>query len=200
MKRKKGLSLILSGVMLLLAAAGFTVYNIEDSSRADKASAAAVAVLADTIDSASPSAVPVVSAPEVFAEMPMTEIDGKRYIGIIEIPALELQLPVMNEWSDENLKDSPCRYSGSCYTNDLVICAHNYAKHFNGLRYIDIGEDVYFITLEHQVFHYVITNRETLQPYESKRMKTPDGWDLTLFTCYLGGQTRCTLRCNLVEG
>ena len=198
MKRKKGTALILAGVMLLLAAAGFVGYNVTDSMRADKASAAAAAVLLDKIEEVAPSAVTQQPDTEVFTEMRTVEIDGKSYVGLIEIPALDLLLPVMSDWSYENLKNAPCRYAGSCYTNDLVICAHNYPKHFNGLRSIDLGEDVYFITVDDQVFHYVITNRETLQPAESERMKTSDGWELTLFTCYIGGATRCTLRCNLV--
>ena len=26
-----------------------------------------------------------------------------------------------------------------------------------------------------------------------------DDWDLTLFTCFIGGRTRCTVRCTRVE-
>lgn len=199
MKRNKGTALILAGVMLLLAAAGFVGYNVTDSMRADKASTATAAVLLNTIEEVTPSAVTQQpDAAEAFTEMRSVEIDGKSYVGLIEIPALDLLLPVMSDWSYDNLKVSPCRYAGSCYTNDLVICAHNYPKHFNGLRTIDLGEDVYFITVDDHVFHYVITNRETLQPQETERLKTAGSWELTLFTCYIGGATRCTLRCNLV--
>ena len=80
-----------------------------------------------------------------------------------------------------------------------MICAHNYASHFNGLRTIAMGEDVYFTAVGGKTYHYVITNRETLNPDEAERMSTPDGWDLTLFTCYIGGATRCTIRCSLAE-
>lgn len=137
---------------------------------------------------------------EVVPEMPVREQDGLRYIGIIEIPALSLSLPVLENWSYDLLKISPCRYAGSYFTNDLVICAHNYAAHFNSLRYVDIGSDVYFTTVNGESFHYVINNRETLTPEENDRMITTNGeWDLTLFTCYIGGATRCTLRCSLSD-
>ena len=49
-------------------------------------------------------------------EMPVEEIEGNGYIGLLEIPALGLSLPVMSEWSYPNLKLAPCRYSGSAYT------------------------------------------------------------------------------------
>ena len=48
-------------------------------------------------------------------EMPETEVDGHRYIGVLEIPALELELPIMSQWSYPNLKIAPCRYQGSAY-------------------------------------------------------------------------------------
>lgn len=201
MKFRKSTALILSGVLLLLGAAGFAVYNNADSDRAGKSAASIAAVIAEGLPTKpAAEATPQNGNLDRFVpEMETKEIDGALYIGIIEIPALELTLPVRESWSYDALKLSPCRYSGSYYTNDLVICAHNYASHFNGLRTIAMGEDVYFTAVGGRTYHYVITNRETLNPDEAERMSTPDGWDLTLFTCYIGGATRCTIRCSLAE-
>lgn len=196
--KKTGLSLIMAGVLLLLGAAGLTAYNIADSMRARQAVEAIIGPIAEAIDQQEPSSM-VRPEGDAVPEMPVRLQDGLRYIGIIEIPALNLSLPVLENWSYDLLKISPCRYAGSYFTNDLVLCAHNYAAHFNGLRYVDIGSDVYFTAVSGQTFHYVIDNRETLTPDENDRMITPNGeWDLTLFTCYIGGATRCTLRCSLV--
>ncbi len=138
--------------------------------------------------------------PQKTPEMQTEIIDGRAYIGAIEIPSLKLSLPVLADWSKDLLKVSPCRYAGSCYTNDLVICAHNYASHFNALRWIEMGEDVYFTTVNGDVFRYITVNRETLQPDEITRMRESGGaWDLTLFTCYIGGYSRCTVRCERVQ-
>lgn len=197
--KKTGLSLIMAGVLLLLGAAGLTAYNIADSMRAKQAVEAIIGPIAEAIDQQEPSSM-VRPEGDAVPEMPVRIQDGLRYIGIIEIPALNLSLPVLENWSYDLLKISPCRYAGSYFTNDLVLCAHNYAAHFNGLRYVDIGSDVYFTAVSGQTFHYVIDNRETLTPEENDRMITPNGeWDLTLFTCYIGGATRCTLRCSLVN-
>ena len=197
--KKTGLSLIMAGVLLLLGAAGLTAYNIADSMRAKQAVEAIIGPIAEAIEQQEPSSM-VRPEGDAVPEMPVRIQDGLRYIGIIEIPALDLSLPVLENWSYDLLKISPCRYAGSYFTNDLVLCAHNYAAHFNGLRYVDIGSDVYFTAVSGQTFHYVIDNRETLTPEENDRMITPNGeWDLTLFTCYIGGATRCTLRCSLVN-
>ena len=82
----------------------------------------------------------------------------------------------------------------------MVICAHNYSSHFNGLRWIEPGEEVIFTTVDGVRYRYIITTRETLFPTEVDRMiDAQDNWDLTLFTCFIGGRTRCTIRCTRVD-
>ena len=144
--------------------------------------------------------------PDDSADMPTFTVDGYNYIGILEIPSLELTFSVMDGWDYTRLKISPCVYSGSYKTNDLVICAHNYARHFSPVKWIDMGADVYLITVDRKVYHYRVTNRETVQPDSVEHMientnNTADGsvtneWDLTLLTCNTGGQTRCAVRCG----
>jgi sortase A len=103
----------------------------------------------------------------------------------------------MADWDDEKLKLSPCRYAGSYYTNDLVIAGHNYARHFSSLKWLPEGSRILFRTVTGEEFAYVIKRIETLQPEEIEKMVSEDTgtWDLTLFTCTTGGQSRCTIRC-----
>ena len=143
-----------------------------------------------------------ISTAEAFEEMPTEIIDGESYIGILEIPSLDLILPVMENWDYDRLKISPCRYSGSYYSDDLVICAHNYARHFSPIKWINLGEDVYFTNVNGVRLHYKTSNIETVQPTQVDLMigtdsnaSSGDNWDLTLFTCNTGGQTRCAVRC-----
>ena len=209
MKRRKGTVLILSGILMLVAAVGLTVYNFSDDSRAENQSRQAFNFVVEAItqnaaenqaSAQSPSALLPASAAGTVPEMPTVEKDGSPYIGVIEIPSQGISLPVLADWSYENLKIAPCRYAGSYYADDLVLCAHNYRSHFNPLRWVDMGEDVYFTTAAGETIHYVIANRETLQPSENEKLVTPsDEWDLTLFTCYVGGATRCVIRCLRAE-
>jgi len=132
--------------------------------------------------------------------MPVEVIDGYRYIGVLEIPGLDLSLPVMEEWDETRLKISPCRYTGSYYTDDLVICGHNYASHFSAIKWIDIGERVLFKAVDGVVYEYIVTNREVLQPRQVEDMiESEADWDLTMFTCTTGGQTRCAVRCEYIK-
>lgn len=131
-------------------------------------------------------------------EMPTTEIDGVKYIGILSIPELDLEFPVASEWSYPQLKKTPCRYSGSAYSNDLVICAHNYRNHFGRLSGISEKTVIVFTDADGNVFHYEVYDVEILKPNQAKEMKEYDD-GLTLFTCTLGGRTRMTMRTVLIE-
>ena len=131
-------------------------------------------------------------------EMPTKEIDGETYIGVVEIPSLELSLPVMSDWSYPQLKKAPCRYVGSVYSHDVVICGHNYDRHFGRLKELVPGDEVRFTDMDGNVFRYSVCAVEQLAKTAVEEMQTGD-WDLTLFTCTKGGVMRVTVRCALEE-
>ena len=128
--------------------------------------------------------------------MPVQEIDGEGYIGILQIPDLALELPIIGEWSYPRLRTAPCRYVGSAYTHDLIIAAHNYASHFGGLVSLAQGSEVIFTDMDGNRFIYAVSGTEQLPGTAIEEMESGD-WDLTLFTCTIGGAARVTVRCVL---
>lgn len=206
-KNSKGNILIFLGILMILGALGLTGYNLWDANRAREAAEQITDQLIDKIDESVKDEETAAPYVDPNTPMPVEVIDGYEYIGILEIPSEDLSLPVMNEWDYTRLKISPCRFTGSYYSDDLVICAHNYDKHLGRLLNIDLGVDVYFTNVEGLTIHYIVTNRETVEPTDVERMIENTGnsetslldWDMTLFTCNLGGQTRCAVRCSRVE-
>lgn len=124
-------------------------------------------------------------------------IDGYEYIGYLSIPSLGLDLPVMADWDYPRLKLSPCRYVGSTKTDDLVIAAHNYDRHFGRLSQLTGGEEVYFIDMDGVLSSYEVVETSILMPTDIEEMTSGD-YDLTLFTCTYGGKSRVTVRCNRI--
>ena len=61
-----------------------------------------------------------------------------------EAEALDVEVPVMSTWSYPQLRIAPCRYQGSAYLDNLIICAHNYDVHFGGLKHLEPGDAVAF--------------------------------------------------------
>ena len=132
-------------------------------------------------------------------DMPIMTIDGQEYIGYLELPTLDLSLPVMSQWSYAGLKIAPGRYSGSTYADNMVVCAHNYAKHFSPIKWLTEGAQVYFTDMDGMRWTYEVSYVENLQPTQIEEMtektEESDEWDLTLFTCTTGGSARCAVRC-----
>lgn len=200
--KKKGSFLMTVGVLLILAAAGLSGYNIYESTQAQIVSDRAVEKMTEVITDVEPQTVgeqpDYVTFPE--KEMPTIEIDGERYIGMLEIPDLNMTLPVAaGEWSYAKLRKAPCRYSGSVYQDDLVVAGHNYRSHFSKLKSLDIGSEIRFIDIDGNVFYYSIGWIDILQSTDVEEMTDAAEWDMTLFTCTYGGKERYTIRCIRTE-
>lgn len=209
-KIKSGKGLIIVGLLLIAAALFLTGKNIWDISRAKITSQAVIAELLPVVEDEneqmeSLEANAIVTVPVIpdyilnpDMEMPTELIDGNEYIGIISVPDIDIVLPVMETWSYPNLKISPCRYTGTAYKKDFVICAHNYKAHFGNLKYLDVGAKILFTDIDGNEFRYEVAEIDFLQPTAIEEM-TSGGWDLTLFTCTVGGAARVTARCMLQE-
>ncbi len=131
-------------------------------------------------------------------EMPETIIDDYAYIGVLEIPACSLELPVISEWSYPALKVAPCRYEGSIYTDDMIIAAHDYKAHFKAVRDLKGGEKVLFTDTDGNTFTYEVTGKETISGSDLAGLKDGE-WDLVLFTCTFDGRSRVVVECSRVE-
>lgn len=130
--------------------------------------------------------------------MTEVEIDGYAYVGYLSIPAINLEVPVMSEWDYTRLKIAPCRYAGSAGTGNLVICAHNYTRHFGPIRNLVSGDLVYFTDMDGMIWKYGVVLADLLSSVEVEDMTAGD-YALTLFTCTYSGQSRVTVRCKRID-
>lgn len=122
-------------------------------------------------------------------------IDGYNYIGIIEIPSINLKLPVMTTFDYDRLKIAPCIYYGSIETNDLVICGHSYKNHFRYLKELKNGDIITITDMNSNTYYYEVELVEILKPTEVLEM-IDSSFDLTLYTCTSDSRNRITVRCN----
>ncbi len=213
-KRKNRLGRFFTGAGLILVASAvlLLMYNLWDSRRAEESQEE---ILAEYL-SENKKASEVPSDPDGEAadsqdipdymldpdmEMPeftLSSLGDISCIGILEIPALDLQLPVISEWSYPALRLAPCRYTGSAYKGDLVIAAHNYQSHFGRLKTLSTGSEVIFTDAVGNRFVYQVAVIEALTPWSVEDM-TSGEWPLSLFTCTLDSQNRVTVRCEYSE-
>ena len=138
MRKWIGVICVFLGVVCLLSSVGFVAYNRwEDMNAKDIAQD-----LLENIQSIIKEKQPEQFLPE---EMATVKVDGYDCIGILSVPVLDLELPVLTDWSYAKLKKAPCHYYGTYYEKNFVIAAHNYKAHFGRLPELQKGDSV-FIT------------------------------------------------------
>lgn len=195
-----GVCLAAAGALFILAALCLVGFNVHEDWQARRQ---AEAILAQV-----EGALPLADAGTAFsgpAEEPgildqqgvgtaAIAVDGSSCIGILRIPALELALPVMRELSYPSLRKAPCRWQGSAQEGDLIIAAHNYDSHFGRLKNLQAGDAVTFTDADGRLFRYRVSEQQLLEGTAVEEMRAGE-WDLTLFTCTVGGKQRVTVRC-----
>lgn len=199
MRKSPGILCIVIGCVLLLAALGLYGYNRYEDAQAGAEAQVVVQdleqKLEQTVSKAESTETSSDSEEMLSPELPVVMLDGYDYIGVISIPAIDIKLPVMSDWSYPKLKISPCREFGSSRTDDLVIAAHNYESHFGKLGSVSVGDNVIFTDMDGVENHYIVQKTDILQPTDVDAVEH-SGYDLVLYTCTYGGKTRVTVFCD----
>ena len=191
MPKKSGVILISLGAVLILAALLLLLYNRSEDRRAGQE---AESLLEDVRSAMAANADP---EPQ---EEPAEEITYD-YAGVIAIPNLSLELPVIDQWSYARLKVAPCRQSGAAADGDLVIAAHNYKSHFGYLDRLEPGASVIFTDMEGTVYRYAVEEIRQLAPEDAEDVSSvfSSEYPLVLYTCTPGGKARVAVFCRWAE-
>lgn len=204
MRKRLGVCCIVLGICCLLASVGLIVYNRWEEENAQNASKNILQDVQESILNHTPEESTLEDSDQdeseeisvdIPKEMLTTQVDGYDSIGVLSIPILELELPVLTDWSYAKLKIAPCHYFGSCYEKDFVIAAHNYRSHFGRLSALQPKDLILFTDISGTVHCYEVVLLETLPANATEEMIT-SGFDLSLYTCTPGGASRITVRCN----
>jgi sortase A len=179
--RRIGTIGMITGAMLLAAALSLLLFNQWEDNRARQSGEQAVSVIQKAIRRGKPPAKTL-------------RINGDDYIGYLALPTVSLELPVQKSWSYPRLRRSPCRYAGSPESGGFVVAAHNYQSHFGKLSRLQQGDRITFTAISGKTTAYTVAEVEVLAPTAIEAMISGE-WDLTLFTCTYGGQSRVTVRC-----
>ena len=185
------------GILLILGAAGLLLYNQQEADEAASISAQVLPRISEYVEAVRETATvpPLETDPSAPPpNMPVAEIDGQLYVGVLTIPSINYEVPVLSECTLALLRLGACRFYGATYSNDLVICAHNYNRLYSSLSRLHPGDLVWFTDMDGLTWTYEVADLETLTPNMVEEMNH-SGYDLTFFTCTYGGQARLTLRC-----
>lgn len=193
--------MITAGILCIAVCAGLVSGNLRENRQAAESSGRRLSAvrehISENMQSENENTDEITPLPYTAEEkeMPVEEVGGEDYIGILSIPALELEMPVTSECSLYTLRDTIGRYYGSVRTGDLVIAGHNYQSGFGRLRQLTPGDILTFTEMDGEQHSYTVGELEILEPGDVEDM-IQSSYELSLYTCTYTGRQRFTVRCK----
>ena len=131
---------------------------------------------------------------------------GQEYYAIatIYIPSIDCNYPILNTWSDELLKISPCYYHGASpnQVGNFCIVGHNYRsnKFFSNVPDLEIGDIIEITDLTETTYQYSVYDIYTVDPEDTScTSQLTDGkTEITLITCTDDGTQRVVVKATKV--
>ncbi|MCR5610517.1 MAG: sortase [Clostridiales bacterium] len=202
--RKTGIALIVLGTLLMAGALFLFLQNKDESKDVAEVCDVVTQEIKDKIKTVIDQPITVPTPTEHVNpyneeqvlrsyEMRVVDIDGNGYIGYISIPSIEVELPVISEYSYPKLRIAPCRMLGSTKSGDLIICGHNIESIFGRLGELTPGDVAYFTDMDGETRRYIVTGTEVIGLTDAAALKSGE-WDMTVFTCTYGGGRRIVVR------
>ena len=124
-------------------------------------------------------------------EQKLTASDGTVYytIGVINIPSINVNYPILSTYTDELLKIAPCKFHGPNpnEVGNLCIAGHNYknSKFFSKVPTLELGDKIEITDLSGRMLTYTIYDKFIVNPdeLECTSQLTNGKKEITLITC-----------------
>jgi len=116
---------------------------------------------------------------------------GEKYhtIAIIEIPSIDVNLPILDHETEELLKISPCYFWGADpnQVGNFCVVGHNYRnkKFFSKVIYLEKDDEIMVTDLTGKKLTYIVYDKYVVEPdnVESTSQLTNGLKEVTLITC-----------------
>lgn len=156
-----GLGLMLAGLVLVLGSALVRHLWQTQASR-----------LAGQIEALLPDR--SVGVPEDYSsmDMPALSLDGQDFIGLVELPAYGIQLPLCGHWQPGKVGKYPCRLDGTLYNDSLIIGAS--ASQLSCVKTVGHGDLVTVTDLQGAVYTYRVRNIRRADNADLSTLKRED--------------------------
>ena len=128
--------------------------------------------------------------------MPVLSIEGRNFVGILEIPGYDTSLPVCAEWGE--VSKYPCRLGGSVYDSTIQIGGTSQKGQYDFYREISVGEPVFFTDMEGNRFSYAVTDIRYEKHADQKALQREEA-TLTLFIKNVYAFEYIVIFCNCIN-
>ena len=177
-----GLGLILLSLILLIGSKGLDLYLRKQTQQ-----------LARHLEALLPLAGTGTPDDYSSAELPVLQLDGEDFSGLIRIPSFGVTLPMGHSWSSTG--KYPCRFWGSLYDGTLVVGGKDKTGQLDFCDRMDIGEQILITDMTGVQFRYTVSRIDRSRHADADIL-LKDEWDLTLFVRDAISLDYILIRCN----
>lgn len=143
---------------------------------------------------------------EVPDEQKLTASDGTIYytIGVINIPSINVNYPILSTYTDELLKIAPCRFHGPNpnEVGNVCIAGHNYknSKFFSKVPNLQLGDKIEITDLSGRMLTYTVYDKFIVNPdeLECTSQLTNGNKEITLITCTNDNKQRHIIKARVM--
>lgn len=143
---------------------------------------------------------------EVPDEQKLTASDETVYytIGVINIPSINVNYPILSTYTDELLKIAPCRFHGPNpnEVGNLCIAGHNYknSKFFSKVPNLQLGDKIEITDLSGRMLTYTVYDKFIVNPdeLECTSQLTNGNKEITLITCTNDNKQRHIIKARVM--
>jgi sortase A len=171
--------------LFIIGYAGFQLWDIKQSEKL--AIAEAKEFLKQIQDGDGSEAVmSITGKADLEASYPEFSFSDGQTIGILQIPLINKELPIVEGTDDDALQQGVGHYTGSVYPGqkDQILLSGHRDTVFTGLDKLQNGDTI-IVKMQHGTFTYVVVGTEIVDEGDTTviRSTAPDEM-LTLTTCY----------------
>lgn len=139
-------------------------------------------------------------------EQKLTASDGTVYytIGVINIPSINVNYPILSTYTDELLKIAPCKFHGPNpnEVGNLCIAGHNYknSKFFSKVPNLQLGDTIEITDLSGRMLTYAVYDKFIVNPdeLECTSQLTDGKKEITLITCTNDNKQRHIIKARVM--
>lgn len=176
MSKKISLLLTVTGILLIILSSGLVFFSVHSQKTAVKENNRLVSVLYSLM----PEVTDGVIDDRVNKDMPLLQVDGMDFAGIIEVPTYNRTLPIFANWDKSRVSSFPCRYSGSIYNGNLIIGGSDNSGQFDFMKQITVSDTVFITDVTGARFTYQVTDIKLTRDVSSESLEATDA-DLIFF-------------------
>lgn len=127
-----------------------------------------------------------------------TNEEKSKYLGRIIIDKLDIEYTVFNNYNEELLKISPCKFFGKklIEKGNICIAAHNYNdnRFFGRLNELKEKDLIKMIDIEGREYNYIIYDKYETDDEDFSILKSNKEYELTLLTCNNSNEKRIIIK------